>query len=308
MRNFIKYLIVALALPAFISLVFIEALARRCPNSYAYKHDTVTQRGEYITTLLLGGSRAYHGIDPAYIDEGAFSLANVSQPLYLDCWVLKKYHPFLPHLRTVILEVNNANIAGSADMGKGMEWFRLIYYGLYMDYPTPLFSRYHFEVCNFTNAKRKAVETIHALRGNKNHTPCSASGWGMEYGTAEKFDPISFAETARVAAQRHNHPVREHFDFSLQKLEEIALYCNENNLRLILVTTPLSSEYRNAANPTQFDFLAEAMERMKRKYGAEYLDYANDPRFQGKDFYDGDHLSHQGAAKFSSIFKEDAHL
>lgn len=308
MSRFLQYLLIGLALPTLLCLAIVEFGARHCPNTYRFKHNAVMQHGGDITTLVLGGSRAYYGIDPALLSEQAFSLANVSQPLYIDYWLLRKYHAALPKLGIVILDVNNVNIASSGDMGKGMEWYRLIYYTLYMDYPAPLLSRYHFEVCNFCNAKKKAMQAARNANATKVEPTCTTAGWGLDYVTPKEYDPAAFAENALIAAKRHNHPGQSRFEHSVQKLEEIAAYCKEHNLRLILITTPLSPEYRAAANPEQFQYLTEATRRMAEKYGVEYLNYAGDPRFRETDFYDGDHLSHQGTRKFSEILKSDAKL
>ena len=44
------------------------------------------------------------------------------------------------------------------------------------------------------------------------------------------------------------------------------------------------------------------------KYGAVKCDYSRDARFRDDDFFDSDHLSDQGARKFSAILARDLGL
>lgn len=308
MRNFIKYLLLGVLLPACAMLAVVETLAQLYPNTYRYKHNFVTQRGNEIKTLVLGTSRAYYGIDPELLEDSSFNLANVSQVLYIDSWLLKKHLPDMSQLRTVILEVNNCSIVGFKDMGDGPSWYRLIYYNLYMDYPVPLFSKCHFEICNYHNAKRKVGHLLHDIGTNSCKVLCNERGWGTEYAKPLDFTPETLHKSAVSAAKRHDHTSRSNYDSSMQALEEIATCCKEHNIRLILVALPISAAFREVANPEQFKYLATGMEYLSNKYGVEYLDYMNDPRFEGKDYYDTDHLSRQGAEKFTAILKEDIHL
>ena len=55
----------------------------------------------------------------------------------------------------------------------------------------------------------------------------------------------------------------------------------------------------------QLAVMRACIAKLQKATGALYGDYLQDARFQGVDFYDADHLSKQGAAKFTTILKSD---
>ena len=82
-------------------------------------------------------------------------------------------------------------------------------------------------------------------------------------------------------------------------------FCKENGIRAILVTTPVSSAYRALLDNRQLEKTYSVIEEMCSRHGAEYHDYMADSRFTEGDFHDSDHLSDEGAKKFTLILKED---
>lgn len=83
-----------------------------------------------------------------------YNLCQVSQIFEYDEYLLKRYAPKLKKLREVILIADNSNLFDAPL--EQTEWFRCIYYRLYMDYPKhSLWSKYGFELSNVQAALRE---------------------------------------------------------------------------------------------------------------------------------------------------------
>lgn len=81
-RYIIRFIIISL--PIILGLIVVEILVRNIPNTYQTKNDYIIKHQNQIETLILGSSHLFMGLAPEYLDENAFSLANVSQTLDID--------------------------------------------------------------------------------------------------------------------------------------------------------------------------------------------------------------------------------
>lgn len=86
--------------------------------------------------------------------------------------------------------------------------------------------------------------------------------------------------------------------------KEIADFCRDHNIRLILVTIPCWHSYNDKLDKNQINTMYQLIHQLQQEYGLIYLDYMRDERFEADDFYDSNHLSDQGATKFSKILDE----
>jgi hypothetical protein len=90
MKKFLK-IFIYFFIPIVIASACLEVYMRHIPNSYKYKDEWMKKNGNTVETLILGSSHAYYGINPEYLSWKAFNLANVSQDLERDFFVLDKY-------------------------------------------------------------------------------------------------------------------------------------------------------------------------------------------------------------------------
>jgi lysophospholipase L1-like esterase len=74
---------------------------------------------------------------------------------------------------------------------------------------------------------------------------------------------------------------------------------------VLLVTTPTYHTYYDNLDAGQLGEMYSIIDSLKQQYHLEYYDYLKDTRFVADDFWDGDHLSDLGAAKFTKILNED---
>src|SRR5574339_19425 len=98
MSKFLRNLCLFL-LPVFFLGSVMEGLIRNIPNDYSYKRGYLDKNAGSIEVLFLGSSHAYRDIDPALIHANSFNAAYVSQSLYYDNRILKKYETQWSHLK-----------------------------------------------------------------------------------------------------------------------------------------------------------------------------------------------------------------
>lgn len=98
-------------------------------------------------------------------------------------------------------------------------------------------------------------------------------------------------------------------DKTFTALTEIVTLCSARNINLILYTPPF---YRSYLDSFPEDVLANFNHRMKqlKASGATYLDYSSHPNFVNvpQYFQDGNHLSSEGAKRFSKLLAKDLDL
>jgi hypothetical protein len=94
-------------------------------------------------------------------------------------------------------------------------------------------------------------------------------------------------------------------------VSQIIELCYANNIRPVLVSTPITSVLNNIflkKTPDFFDDFYRFIRELQETYpGLPYFDYSHDPRFENDFslFYNGDHLNIFGAEKFTAIVISD---
>ena len=281
--------------PALLALVAVEVYVRSLPNTYKYKEAWMRKNGERVHTLLLGNSHAYFGLVPTVLGDSVFSLANVSQRLEHDRFLLKRYAGTCPHLKTVILVADNSNLF-DVPMEED-EPGRATYYQLYMGYAKhSVLSRYGFELSSMSNFWGKVLR-----HWKRDMADCDSMGWGCGY-VASKRNPADF-QPERIR-EHHFHDWSSTLA-NRRDVDSIASWCQNRRVRLVLLMTPVSSGYTKKAEPWQLGYVRSVADSCRQAYGAQVADYSCDPRFSDDDFFDPDHLSDDGARKFSRILASE---
>ncbi len=305
MKRFVKYLMV-FALPLLVLLVAGEALVRHYPNSYRYKAEWMDAHADSVKALIMGASHIYYAVIPDSLKPDAFNLSNVSQLYEQDWFLLQRYGKRLNSLQTVVL-----NIDECAPFDPPMEelpddWYRCIYYRLYMGCDKhPLWSRYGFELSSHPTFRRKLVPALRYAFTGKATIDCDSLGFGTAFVTPQCFDSVMMQRESDIAIERHRCKDWTLVDNNRDYLFKIAQWCQQHQVRLVLITTPMWQGFYSKIGQRQLDVMHHLAQQCVEQYGATYYDYMCDPRFQGTDFHDGDHLSRQGAEKFTKILKEE---
>lgn len=280
-------------------MLIIEILARQAPNSYRYKKEWMDKNSQSVKILVLGSSHTFYGINPEYMKDKCFNLANLLQSFYYDDYLLRKYINKSSSLRYVILPVSAVSLYGKLEESEG--WYRIINYELYMgcdDYKG--ISKYNFEISNFRNAVKK----VGAYIRKKDKVLCNSLGFNINYSHNRKRtnwnDGLFVAKRYFANAENWTN-----YKENVGYLYDMASLCREKNIKLILITTPTMPSYYKNLNHDQMDCNSTTIKDLKLKFkNVFYYDFLNDKRFKSDDFFNADHLSDVGALKFTLLLQD----
>lgn len=180
--------------------------------------------------------------------------------------------------------------------------FRCRYYKIYMDCDLyPDISLYNLEISDYQSARGKVERYL----SNEDVPGCDGYGWGTTFRLSAKSMEIwNSGIDAENAVKRHTRSW-EYINQNSSRMKELADFCKGHDIQLVLITTPCWHTYYDNLNQKQLAKMYELTDNFSKKYGFPYLDYLKDDRFDADDFYDCDHLSDVGAAKFTKILVED---
>ena len=301
MNKFLRYSIL-FVLPIVILSIPLEIMLRTVPNPYKYKYEWMQQNAEEVETIVLGSSHSFYGIRPEYLDGKAFSLANVSQDKAQDLFLLKYWAGRYRHLKTVIYPISSY-LWFTHGLEYGIESYRCRYYKIYMDYNLyPDFSLYNLELSD----PKTAMGKIGKLLPGNSDLGYDEYGWGTTYRLSEKkMVKWNDGTEAEAAVKRHTAKSWEYIESNYVQLRDMACFCRDHNIQLILITTPCWHTYYDNLDKKQQAKAHELTHRLQSEFGLPHLDYMKDTRFEANDFYDSNHLSTIGAEKFTRILNED---
>lgn len=305
MARFVKYLII-FALPLVLLAAAGEALVRHYPNSYSYKSQWMDRHADSVQTLLMGASHIYYAVIPDSLAPASFNLSNVSQLYEYDWFLLNRYAARLTSLRNLVLVVDDCAPFDAPMEQLPEDWYRCIYYRLYMDYDKhSRWSKYGFELSSYPTFRRKLVPALRYALAGQATIDCDSLGFGTAFGTPERFDSLAMQHDSDIAIERHRCKDWALVERNRDYLSKIARWCQQRGVRLVLVTTPMWQGFYRQIGQRQLDVMHSLAQQCVDRYGAIYKDYMRDARFQGTDFHDGDHLSRQGAEKFTRILRDE---
>jgi len=310
-RFFLK--ILALGIPFALFLGAYEFRASQVhPNSFSVKKALLERQAQDVEVLVLGSSHAYFDVLPELLGRPAFNLADVSQSLFYDRALLKKYLGRMPSLKLVVLPVSYFSIGYQLDDGveRWRSYYYYKYYGLHhrdwrQDWNVRNFSAYFLCDKQLGGARNVFFGKIKDVSGD--YDP--SGGWTNRVDNPAGEKPLSLSESAQVALKRHRTLMKtQHVQENAVILEDIIHEMKVRGIKLVLVTTPVTRYYGDGMDAVQYQQMQDILKRLSSDYGVNYFNYSLDSRFSDEDFYDSDHLNLQGAQKFSLLLKTDVIL
>ena len=301
MKKFLKYGIF-FVLPLIVASIPLEYLIRQVSNPYKYKYEWMQKNAEDVEILVFGSSHTFYGIRPEFFEGKAFSLANVSQGLRQDLFLLEYWADRYKKLKTVICPISFYSWF-SHGLEYGSESYRCRYYKIYMDCDLyPDLSLYNLELSDFRTAKGKIAKLF-----SSNEDPgYDEYGWGNTYKLSKKkMTKWNDGTEAEAAVKRHTAKSWDYIDLNYARMKELVDFCKSRNIQLVFITTPCWYSYYDNLNKEQLAKMYELTNRFKNEFDVPYFDYLKDSRFEADDFYDSNHLSDIGASKFTKILNED---
>lgn len=272
--------------------IYVENLSNPCKD----KHKWMLAHSENVETLVLGSSHTYYGIRPDMLGKNAYSLALVSQTYRYDAYLLQHYN--MPKLKNVIIPFSYFSLWEDIDLQKEMS-FEATRYRIYMD--CDIHSRigeYGFEFMHINSFKEK-LKSI--------YTPSKMSwdeyGWGTNYTIESRNEDWDNGE---IRAKNNTYPDNsEYVSLNINFLQNIIDFCNNRNIKVTIITTPVSDTFLKYESSYQKEINKKELRRiLKQNPNIKYLNFENDSSFTDKDFYDADHLNTDGATKLTLKLSE----
>lgn len=293
MQRFIRH-IIFFALPVVIGAIVIECVVERIPNSYTYKQAYMEQHAADIHTLILGSSHAYDGLAPTEMPK-AFNLANSSQTLEDDYWLLVRHIEDMDSLQTVVLGVGYSSLSMLTNDN------RRLYYTIYMDlYPRFPISKYSFEVFNLELLSKKLVKQIIS----RDVVRCDSLGQRLGHDAAAVAQQTEFWNKD-IAAMVANDSIdvdamRDVIAYNMQWLDSLSALCAAHQVPMVLVNMPAMGEYI-AALPAGQVALCEAV--FSSVDDAIYID-ASRWSVPADGWYNATHLTREVSVAFTRMVND----
>lgn len=277
-----------------------EMYVRQIPNPCSYKHNYIQTHGDSIEVLVMGQSHAYTGIDPDYFEKNTFNLAYGARILEYDRLLLEQYVDKCPNLSHIILPISYASLYDEPFEETDMWWY-IINYQVYMNtHSHSFFSKYNFE---FSHREVFIGKIKKALSGAK-PLECKKNGMGLDNRLADR--PSNWEELYEDAIEHHTANSDKYLAYNLEQLSRIIDICEQHQIELDIVTTPVWHTYFEHLNTKQLNVTIDTLTYLSRNHQfVRYFNYIQDDRFIDEDFSEVQHLSEYGAVKFTRILQND---
>ena len=96
-----------------------------------------------------------------------------------------------------------------------------------------------------------------------------------------------------------------HLAENIRDLENLAQTLQRKGIKLTLITIPVDRSYGDGMDAIAYGRMQSALQKLCASNHLEYKNYSFDNRFTDTDFIDSNHLTLNGAKKFSRILRED---
>ncbi|WP_159799745.1 D-alanyl-lipoteichoic acid biosynthesis protein DltD [Flavobacterium sp. MK4S-17] len=297
MKKFL-YRILIFCIPIIIAWLGLELLYRCVPNNYSYKNKTVKENYN-AQVLILGNSHSFYGLNPGEFSLPAYNLSNISQSIYFDELLFNKHIEKFKKLKFVILTVDYFTL-GMEDDSAEDKW-RKYFYNAQMDLKVPSVSCFNPRAYSLALVPRFSL-TMHAVKQYLNKgtlAECNEKGWEQYYG----ININNNAETGKEIVDKHEYGTLD-FSGNVGRINNIIGECREKNIKVVLVTMPVTSYYADNVNKQKLGKIIAQCNSFNKKDGVYYVNLFQDKRFNNADFYDVDHLNTKGAQKCTEILND----
>lgn len=286
-----------------VALVLIELNLSRVENSYTLKKDCLENNLNQVDLIVLGSSQAYYDIAPELFSKNGCNLANSNQDFYYDHQILSKYLDRLSGLKYAVISVSYFSL--EFDLNNTEEYWRKYFYQRFLDIPPERSNaldlrNYSLIAAYRPETARKVLLPFYRTNLTLNNT---ASGWFRA--PVSRGLPTDNAGSKRVKV--HDSYMRSSLITANQQLlEQMIMKLKEKDIKVVLVTLPVSDNYFASINQGKYRRMQKVISEISNEYQIRYLDYFQDTRFKGEDFTDGsDHLDEPSALRFSEILFRD---
>ncbi len=274
-----------------------EMVVRGLDTPYRYKAETLRADGKKYNTLILGSSLLYYGLNPTFMGDSVFNLANISQTPEYDFALLKEFHPSVPNLKRVIVPISYCTYRDPVleEISPGL----CVQYKVGMKLPLHSdLSIYNLSLTDFKSYAGRLRNLIAPQELNR----CDSLGFGLGFDLSHRAKNWESTGSRRARDLTQTSPGR------CRRVEEVIndmiAYCQNHGIEVVFVTTPMWKSFRENVDPEQYAEMRQEISKLRGKKGVRYFDFYSSEQFVDEDFHDPDHLSDYGARKLSTILMD----
>ena len=301
-----KKLIARLGILTLCVAAFVLITSRAMSADSGNLADAYAAMPEKIQIANTGDSHGASGFHYGESDYSGFNFALGSQPVSYDYSLLDQYKERIEPGAVVLINLSYFTLWADDAAAAGRENRDLRYLQIldsaHMHYERPIDDLMNRYARILTFADRRIMTIFRPPQGDM-----------MDEESLAESD-LTIEEIGKRRAQYHMRhfvdakgnrlPVNQS---NIDYLNKILALCAERGWKPILTVTPYLDAYSKWFDPALLEEFAEAAKSCAAPYAAPFWDYSKDARFAFDEtlFKDSDHLTGEGAKKFTAIVIED---
>ncbi len=300
MKLFLHKIFFFLFITVFLLALYENSLSF-VPNTYTVKKKLIEQKKDSIKMVIVGTSRSFSGIIPSKMTNFTVNIANNSQSIYYDIELLKKNIKNLPHLKTIVFDINFFTFEYNLD--NGPEAWRALYYKNTYNIG-PQTKELSFSD-NFLVKMYNPKDIIFHINSIPQY-----NNYYENRGFASNIESNSLIKKEE-ATKRYNHLLNKYMLKSekvkiIEQLEIFLESLTNTKIKVVFVQIPVSPTMYNYIDKKLLVENNNILNNLCEKYdNVESINMLNDMRFLDDDFRDSDHLNLKGAIKFSDLLNSE---
>lgn len=239
-----------------------------------------------INTIILGQSQSECSINDTLL-HGTRNFSQSAEPYYYTYFKLKKLCNSNPHIKNVIIEFSNASFANHSEDWIFDDKYMIFKYVSY-SHLLPLSENINLFIHNPAEYTMSFIEALKIKsRFKETEKGYDYFGWGG----------YKYLSESQIALGKNDHiisiPKDDKFSIlNLNALIKIVEFCDNSNIRIIFLRSPLHPNFYRTHEITLLNFKNQFFSEI------EFWDYA-DFNITDQEFADYTHLNYKGAKKFS---------
>lgn len=298
MKKLLRYILISVTI-VILFIIGCEILLRKIPNDYNYKAKYLKENGNNIEILILGSSHTFYGLNPKKFSTRTFNAAYSSQTLNLDYEIFEKNKKNLKTLNTIIIPISYFTFTTQLDdFSENKMKFYNIYWNVktgysdlnknYEIFSEPIDVNYN-RIKNYISKRSNDITIDEKGYIKKRFEP----KWDDKENSIKAFK----RHRNNMGSIKVQNVIKNHYQY----MESMIKYAKDNQIRVILLTTPTTDNYKNQVIRTpQYFNVKNNFNKLSKHDNVIVADYfINNQDFDLSDFKDSDHLSAKGADKLS---------
>lgn len=257
-----------------------------------------------------GSSHGLYGFNYEKLGEkyNCFNFALESQRLSYDYRIVSNYSDYLAEDGIMFITVSFFSIYGTDETqidgfeSKNQRYYKILPPGKIKEYNWKEDIKQHiFPVINDEELLKTFVE-------GKPTAEAFQKIWYLNAAEAEDLDGDAQSAYERHYVNNGNLiETKKINEKEYDALIKLILLCQEKNVEPILITAPVTQEYKEKISQDFLDDFYGNMKCIETKTGAQYYDYSSDERFVQcyQYFMNADHLNCTGALEFTNILEKE---